>query len=80
MIPETFWFDGFFLCRAAFFSMAFVLTPLPYRADSLSPTISEETISFHYGKHHATYVKNLNMFVEKDFSLAGKTLVSSFFA
>jgi Fe-Mn family superoxide dismutase len=59
--------------------MAFVLPPLPYRADALAPTISEETLSFHHGKHHATYVKNLNTFVDKDPSLAGKTLVCFFY-
>jgi superoxide dismutase len=58
--------------------MAFKLPPLPYRADALAPTISEETISFHYGKHHATYVNTLNTFVEKDPTLAGKTLVFFF--
>lgn len=65
-------FNFFFFAQ---FFMAFALPPLPYRADALSPTISEETISFHYGKHHATYVKNLNTFVEKDPTLVGKTLV-----
>ena len=36
------------------------LAPLPYADDALAPTISAETISFHYGKHHAGYVKTLN--------------------
>ena len=54
--------------------MAFELPPLPYAKDALAPTISEETISFHYGKHHNAYVNNLNGFVEKDPALAGKTL------
>jgi Fe-Mn family superoxide dismutase len=40
--------------------MAIVLPPLPYAKDALSPHISEETINFHYGKHHQTYVDNLN--------------------
>ena len=36
------------------------LAPLPYADDALTPTISAKTISFHYGKHHAGYVKTLN--------------------
>ena len=54
--------------------MAFELPALPYAKDALAPIISAETISFHYGKHHNAYVTNLNGFVEKDASLAGKTL------
>jgi Fe-Mn family superoxide dismutase len=38
----------------------FVLPPLPFPKDSLKPYMSEETLDFHYGKHHATYVANLN--------------------
>lgn len=40
--------------------MAFELPPLPYAKDALQPTISAETFDYHYGKHHATYVNNLN--------------------
>lgn len=36
------------------------LPKLPYAEDALVPVISANTISFHYGKHHATYVKTLN--------------------
>lgn len=36
------------------------LPPLPYADDALAPAISAKTISFHYGKHHAGYVKTLN--------------------
>ena len=36
------------------------LDALPYAEDALAPTISARTISFHYGKHHAGYVKTLN--------------------
>lgn len=36
------------------------LMKLPYAADELEPHISEETVAFHYGKHHAAYVDNLN--------------------
>ncbi|MES0349288.1 MAG: superoxide dismutase [Desulfobacteria bacterium] len=41
----------------------FVLEPLPYAEDALQPYISAETISFHYGKHHAGYVKRGNSLV-----------------
>ena len=36
------------------------LEALPYQEDALAPAISAKTISFHYGKHHAGYVKTLN--------------------
>ncbi len=36
------------------------LDRLPYAEDALAPVISAQTISFHYGKHHAGYVKTLN--------------------
>jgi superoxide dismutase, Fe-Mn family len=40
--------------------MAFELPPLPYAMDALAPHISQETLEYHYGKHHQTYVTNLN--------------------
>lgn len=40
--------------------MAFELPPLPYSKDALAPHMSVETLEFHYGKHHKTYVDNLN--------------------
>jgi Fe-Mn family superoxide dismutase len=42
----------------------FTLPKLPWPEDALAPMISKETISYHYGKHHAAYVKNLNMIVK----------------
>ena len=36
------------------------LPALPYEKNALEPTISQETIEYHYGKHHQTYVTNLN--------------------
>ena len=36
---------------------------LPWAENALDPVISANTISFHYGKHHKTYVDNLNKFV-----------------
>ncbi len=40
--------------------MAFELPALPYAQDALAPHISSETLSFHHGKHHNSYVVNLN--------------------
>lgn len=40
--------------------MTFELPPLPYAKNALAPHISEETLEFHYGKHHKTYVDKLN--------------------
>jgi len=44
--------------------MAFELPNLPYALDALAPHISKETLEFHHGKHHATYVTNLNNLVK----------------
>lgn len=38
----------------------FTLPPLPYSEDALSPVISANTLSFHYGKHHKAYLNKLN--------------------
>ncbi|HEY6417982.1 MAG TPA: superoxide dismutase [Candidatus Binataceae bacterium] len=40
--------------------MAFKLPELPYPKNALAPYISQETLEFHHGKHHAAYVKKLN--------------------
>lgn len=40
--------------------MEHTLPQLPYALDALQPHISKETLEFHYGKHHQTYVTNLN--------------------
>jgi superoxide dismutase, Fe-Mn family len=40
--------------------MAYELPALPYEMDALEPFISKETLEYHYGKHHAAYVNNLN--------------------
>lgn len=53
--------------------MAFTLPELPYARNALAPHISEETLNFHYGKHHQAYVTNLNGLVEGT-DLAGKSL------
>jgi Fe-Mn family superoxide dismutase len=44
--------------------MAIELPPLPFARDALAPHISAETIDFHYGKHHQTYVTNLNNLIK----------------
>jgi Fe-Mn family superoxide dismutase len=44
--------------------MAFELPPLPYAKDALAPHMSEQTLNFHHGKHHQTYVNNLNGLIE----------------
>ncbi len=44
--------------------MKHVLPELPYAKNALEPHISAETLEFHYGKHHATYVDKLNGMIE----------------
>lgn len=44
--------------------MSIELPDLPYARDALAPSISEETINYHYGKHHNAYVTNLNKLIE----------------
>jgi superoxide dismutase, Fe-Mn family len=46
--------------------MAYELPPLPYPKDALEPHIDAQTMEIHHGKHHATYVTNVNK------ALAGK--------
>ena len=42
------------------------LPALPYPQDALAPHISERTLGFHYGKHHAAYVANLNKLLDSE--------------
>ena len=44
--------------------MTFELPNLPYANDALAPYMSSETLDFHHGKHHQTYVTNLNNLVK----------------
>ncbi len=44
--------------------MAHKLPELPYAMSALAPHISEETLEYHYGKHHQTYVTNLNNLIK----------------
>lgn len=53
--------------------MSFELPALPYDMDALEPHISKETLEFHYGKHHQTYVTKLNGLVPGT-EFEGKTL------
>ena len=44
--------------------MEHTLPALPYALDALAPTISKETLEFHYGKHHQAYATNLNNLIK----------------
>lgn len=46
--------------------MEFILPTLPFDPASLAPFMSEKTISFHYGKHHKTYIEKLNELLAKE--------------
>ena len=52
----------------------FALPPLPYAPDALEPYTSSKTISFHYGKHHQTYVDTLNKLIGATPWATGKSL------
>jgi len=54
--------------------MAFTLPNLPYDFGALEPHIDAKTMEIHHGKHHQTYVNNLNAAIEKAPELAKKTL------
>jgi superoxide dismutase, Fe-Mn family len=45
---------------------AFMQVPLPYAPEALEPNIDKLTMEIHYGKHHATYVKNVNEAIEAE--------------
>jgi Fe-Mn family superoxide dismutase len=44
--------------------MEHTLPPLPFAKNALAPNMSEETLEYHYGKHHQTYVTNLNKLIQ----------------
>ena len=54
--------------------MAYTLPDLPYPHDALEPHIDKETMLIHHGKHHAGYVKNLNMALELHPALFDKSV------
>lgn len=53
--------------------MSFELMNLPFAIDALEPVMSKETLEYHWGKHHRTYVTNLNALLEGS-DLAGASL------
>ncbi|WP_045217705.1 superoxide dismutase [Desulfonatronovibrio magnus] len=53
--------------------MSFSLPDLPYPKDALSPYVSADTLDFHHGKHHKTYVDKLNSLIDGT-DLANETL------
>ena len=54
--------------------MPFTLPPLPYAPDALEPHIDRATMEIHHGKHHGTYVTNLNKALESAPDLANKPI------
>lgn len=54
--------------------MTHTLKPLPYSYDALEPHYDEATLRIHHGKHHQTYVDNLNKLLEGQPDLAAKSL------
>jgi len=53
--------------------VAYTQAPLPYDFAALEPHIDTQTMQVHYGKHHATYVSNLNAAIEKHPELGSKS-------
>jgi Fe-Mn family superoxide dismutase len=54
--------------------MAYELPPLPYAKDALEPYIDATTMEIHHGKHHATYVTNLNKAIAGKADLESKSI------
>jgi Fe-Mn family superoxide dismutase len=54
--------------------MAFTLPALPYAFDALEPHIDARTMEIHHGKHHQTYINNLNAALESHADLQSKSL------
>jgi superoxide dismutase, Fe-Mn family len=54
--------------------MAHTLPPLPYPFDALEPHIDRQTMEIHHGKHHGTYVNNLNAALEKHPELQSRSV------
>ena len=54
--------------------MAHSLPPLPYSFDALEPHVDKQTMEIHHGKHHAAYVNNLNLALDKHHDLQSRTL------
>jgi Fe-Mn family superoxide dismutase len=56
--------------------MAFQLPELPYAKDALAPHMSQETLEFHWGKHHRTYFTKTNDMIDGRQDLSGASLVA----
>src|SRR5204862_1924342 len=54
--------------------MAYELPPLPYPKDALEPHIDAQTMEIHHGKHHATYITNVNKAIAGKPELEKKTV------
>ena len=54
------------------------LKPLPYELGALEPVISGHLMEFHYGKHHRTYVNNLNELKEKSENALAKNELKNY--
>jgi Fe-Mn family superoxide dismutase len=54
--------------------MAYELPPLPYAKDALEPNIDAQTMEIHHGKHHGTYVTNLNKAIAGKADLEKKSI------
>jgi Fe-Mn family superoxide dismutase len=54
--------------------MSFEVPELPYAMDALEPHISKETLEYHYGKHHKSYVRKLNGMLSDNSEHKGKSL------
>jgi len=55
--------------------MAFRLPELPFAKDALAPHMSAETLEFHHGKHHRTYVEKTNELIGENEALCGASLI-----
>src|SRR5262245_26201115 len=64
--------DG--VCNSKEDIMAYTLPPLPYPAEALEPSIDKMTMEIHHGRHHKTYVDNLNKALEGQAGLGDKPI------
>src|SRR4051794_5579678 len=67
-------FEAFTISQQKEMNMAFSLPNLPYPANALEPSIDTMTMEIHHGRHHKTYVDNLNKALESQPALASKPI------